>query len=308
MKALVFVAMLLMVSLLVPYGEVLGSSQLQYTIQIGIDGSATWTVTQTLGINSSIEMLPALQNRITLLVEASESTTGRAMSASAVTLVFTGPTNSSYIEAVYTFEWENFSEVEGSHIVVGDVFQTANFFDRLSGDGQVYVIYPSQYVVETVKPTPFAQNTSTQTLEWLGTTDLENGTRIVLIPETAASNLVDTLRENAVLIVGLVAIAAGSSAVLFSFRRNRKKKISTLERGELKNLPIMENDEDRTVKLIKSSGGTLHQSTITDQFGFSKAKTSQLLAVLERKGIIRRYKKGRDKIVVLVEEKKREIS
>jgi uncharacterized membrane protein len=62
------------------------------------------------------------------------------------------------------------------------------------------------------------------------------------------------------------------------------------------------------VKLIKSSGGTLHQSAITDQFGFSKAKTSQLLAVLERKGIIRRYKKGRDKIVVLVEERKRETS
>jgi uncharacterized membrane protein len=189
------------------------------------------------------------------------------------------------------------------------VFRTANFFDRLYGDGQVYIIYPSQYVVETVQPTPFARNDSIQTLEWLGTTDLENGTRIVLIQESAVpSNFIDTLRGNAVLIVGLVAIAAGSSAVLFSFRRNRKKKISTLGRGEPKNLPIMENDEERTVKLIRSSGGTVYQSAITDQFRFSKAKTSQLLAVLEHKGIIRRYKKGRDKIVVLVEENKGEIS
>jgi uncharacterized membrane protein len=302
MKALVLVAMILMVSLLVPYEEVLGASQLEYTIQIGSDGSATWTVTQTLGTNSSFETLETLQNSITLLVEASESITGRAMTASGVSLAFTGLTNSSYIEAVCKFEWENFSEVEGSHIVIGDVFQTANFFDQLYGDGQVYIIYPSQYVVETVKPTPFAQNDSTQTLEWLGTTDLENGTRIVLIPESTASNFLDTLTENAFLIVGLVAIAAGSSAVLYSFRRKRKKKISNLEKRELKNLPIMENDEDRTLKLIRSSGGTLHQSAITDQFGFSKAKTSQLLAVLERKGIIKRYKKGRDKIVVLAEE------
>jgi uncharacterized membrane protein len=70
----------------------------------------------------------------------------------------------------------------------------------------------------------------------------------------------------------------------------------------------MESDEEKAVKLIKSSGGSLRQSAITDQLGFSKAKTSQLLTVLEQKGVIRRYKRGRDKIVVLVEEKKGEIS
>jgi uncharacterized membrane protein len=223
-------------------------------------------------------------------------------------LAFTGPANSVYVEAQYKFEWENFSQVEGSRILIGDVFRTANFFDRLYGDGQVYITYPSQYAVETVKPTPFAQNDSIQTLEWLGTADLENGTTIVLIQESSVSNVIDALRENAVLIVGLVAIAAGSSAVLFSFMRNRKKKISTLERVEPRNLPIMENDEERTVKLIRSSGGTLYQSAVTDQFGFSKAKTSQLLGVLEHKGIIKRYRKGRDKIVVLVEENKSETS
>jgi uncharacterized membrane protein len=308
MKAPALAALILMVLLLVPYGKVLGASQLEYTIQIRTDGSATWIVTQTLGINSSIETVETLQKRITLLVEASENATGRAMTASVDSLAFTRSPNSSYVEAEYKFDWENFSEVEGSRILIGDVFRTPNFFDRLYGDGQVYVIYPSQYVVDTVKPMPFSQNDSIQTLEWLGTADLENDTRIVLIQESPAPNFVDTLTENAVLIVGLVAIAAGSSAVLFSFRRNRKKKISTLERGEPRNLPIMENDEERTVKLIRSSGGTVYQSAITDQFRFSKSKTSQLLAVLEHKGIIKRYKKGRDKVVVLVEENKGEIS
>jgi uncharacterized membrane protein len=309
MKAPALAALILMVLLLVPYGKVPGASQLEYTIQIRTDGSATWTVTQTLGVNSSIETVETLQNRITLLAAASENTTGRTMTASVDSLAFTRSANSSYVEAQYKFDWENFSEVEGSRILIGDVFGTPNFFDRLYGDGQVYVIYPSQYVVDTVKPTPFSQNDSIQTLEWLGTTDLENDTRIVLIQESATpSNFIDTLRGNVVLIVGLVAIAAGSSAVLFSFRRNRKRKISTLERGEPRNLPIMENDEERTVKLIRSSGGTVYQSAITDQFRFSKSKTSQLLAVLEHKGIIRRYKKGRDKVVVLVEENKGEIS
>jgi uncharacterized membrane protein len=307
MKALVLAATFFAVLLLVPYGTVLGASQPEYTIQIGSDGSATWTVTQTLGINSSIETLETLQNRITLLVEASESTTGRAMTGIVDSLAFTRPIGSSYIQAEYKFEWENFSEVEDSRIVMGDVFRTANFFDRLYGDGQVYVTYPSQYVVETVQPAPFVRNDLMQTLEWLGTTDLESGTSIVLMRQSAPANFIETLSSNAVLIGSLVAIAAVSSAILFNIRINRKKKISTLERVEPINLPIMENDEERTMKLIRSSGGSLYQSAITDHFRFSKAKTSQLLAALEQRGIIRRYKKGRDKIVVLVEDNKDEI-
>jgi uncharacterized membrane protein len=308
MKALVLAATFFAVLLLVPYGTVVGASQPQYTIQIGSDGSATWTVTQTLGINSTIETLETLQNRITLLVEASESTTGRAMTGSVDSLTFTRPTSSSYIQAEYEFEWENFSEVKDSHIVIGDVFRTANFFDQLYGDGQVYITYPSQYVVETVQPAPFVRDDLTQTLEWLGTTDLEKGTSVVLMRQSVPSNFIDTLSGNAVLIVTLVAIAAVSLAILFNIRINRKKKISTLERPEPISLPIIENDEERTMKLIRSSGGSLYQSAITDHFRFSKAKTSQLLAVLEHRGIIRRYKKGRDKIVVLVEDNKDEVS
>jgi uncharacterized membrane protein len=38
---------------------------------------------------------------------------------------------------------------------------------------------------------------------------------------------------------------------------------------------------------------------IAEQCRFSKAKTSQLVAALEQKGVVRRYKKGRDKIVTL---------
>jgi len=79
----------------------------------------------------------------------------------------------------------------------------------------------------------------------------------------------------------------------------------TIEPGGLLGLV---SDEEKAVKLIKSSGGSLHQSAITDQLGFSKAKTSQLLTVLEHKGVIRRFKRGRDKIVVLVQESKGETS
>jgi uncharacterized membrane protein len=308
MKApvLTLMAMVLLVLLVVPYGAVLGAGQPGYAIQIGSDGSATWTVTQILGINSSIETLETLQNKITLLVNASESATGRNMAASVDSLTFTA--SGSYVEAEYVFQWENFSKVEGQQIIIGDVFQVPDFFSQLFGDMAVYISYPPEYVVVgTVQPAPSTQNSSIQLLSWLGTKDFNGDTRIVLAEKSATAGLWGSLEEYAVLIAILAAIAAGSVG-LYVLRHNRKKKMTTPETAQLGSLPRMESDEEKAVKLIKSSGGSLRQSAITDQLRFSKAKTSQLLAVMEDKGVIRRYKRGRDKIVVLVEEKKGEIS
>jgi uncharacterized membrane protein len=303
MKTPVLVAIILVVSFVAPCRTVLGASQTEYAIQIANDGSATWTVTQTLEVNSSIETLETLQNRITLLVEASESTTGRAMVASADSLTFTS--SGSYVEAEYKFQWENFSKIEDAHIVVGDVFQVPNFFNRLYGDGEVYMTYPSQYVVDPpILPSPSTRNDSIQTLEWLGTKDFQNGTRIVLSEESATPGFIDALRENAVLILGLAAIAAGSSIGFYTFRHGWKRKMRPPETAEPRNPLGMKSDEEKTVELIRSSGGSVYQSAITNQFSFSKAKTSQLLGILEHKGVIRRYKKGRDKIVVLIKQDK----
>ena len=66
------------------------------------------------------------------------------------------------------------------------------------------------------------------------------------------------------------------------------------------------SEEDKVLKLLKSFGGSMRQSEITEQSRFSKAKTSQLLAALEKKGSITRYKSGRDKIVTLKERVKSE--
>jgi len=53
--------------------------------------------------------------------------------------------------------------------------------------------------------------------------------------------------------------------------------------------------------VLRSNGGSAYQSTIIEQCKFSKSKTSELLSALEKKGTVRRYKKGRDKIVSLNE-------
>ena len=83
----------------------------------------------------------------------------------------------------------------------------------------------------------------------------------------------------------------------YAFKKRRSNdKAAALTVPEVS---VIETEEDKVLKLLKTSGGTMRQSDITERLGFSKAKTSQLLTALEGKGKLARYKKGRDKIVTL---------
>jgi len=81
--------------------------------------------------------------------------------------------------------------------------------------------------------------------------------------------------------------------------KQKTKEVSTA--ATFAGTTLIESDEEKIIKVIRNSGGVLNQTAIAEQCRFSKAKTSQLLASLEQKGVIKRFKKGRDKIVTLAE-------
>jgi len=60
------------------------------------------------------------------------------------------------------------------------------------------------------------------------------------------------------------------------------------------------SDEDRVIKLLKDAGGRLTQTQIKEATKFSKSKTSIVLNGLQKKGLIRKIKRGREYIVELV--------
>jgi len=272
-------------------------------IQISSDGSASWIIRQTgTNITASFETLVEFRNKVTSLVEAAKNETGRGMVVYEDSMSITSTVSGSYVTIEYRFFWENFSEIESASIAIGDVFQVHDFFLQLYGDGEVYMKYPAGYVVERVSPMPRERDDSLLTLGWPGTEDFnKEGANIVLKEKSAPSGLLEVLGQNAILIVGLVVLVSGVSVGFYIFRRGKKKEGKTVEKLGFPSPLGVESDEEKTLKLLKSSGGSIYQSTITEQCGFSRAKTSQLLAVLEEKGLVRRYKKGRDKVVVLVE-------
>lgn len=279
-----------------------GQNGVEYIIQAGADGSASWLITQSgTDIRVSPDNLTQFQNNVTSLAKIAENVTGRQMSAQAISI--TSTISGSYVVVQYRFVWLNFGTVEGSKIMIGDIFNVSDLFLRLQGDGEVVLNYPSSYEPETVSPPSFSQDDSHQTIRWLGTKNLVGETSRIVLRQKQLDFL-DFMSRNSLLIFAVIAAVAATSSSLYLYKRQNKKERRQLPGPEHSSLSATESDEERIVRLLRSSQGSMRQSTIVEQCRFSKAKTSQLLSALESKSVIRREKKGRDKIVVLTEQDK----
>jgi hypothetical protein len=221
------------------------------------------------------------------------------MSAEAISLnsIISG----SYISVEYIFRWHNFSKIENGRILIGDVFQVQDLFPRLYGDGTVQMTYPNEYGVNSIVPAPSQRDDSIQRLEWLGTAEFDEGNVDIIFTEAEPRAPLDLLGQNIVLIGGLTAIVVGFAASMLVLRRRKTKEVSLIDRPLPSISAGIESDEAKIVKMLKSAGGSTYQTAIADHFRFSRSKTSQLLRAMEIDGMIQRHKKGRDKIVTLIE-------
>jgi hypothetical protein len=286
---------------------VLGENSVKYAFQAGADGSASWLITLSgSDIYVSPDNLTQFQNNVTALLKIAEDVTGRQMSAQAISI--TSTISGSYVVVQYRFLWQNFSVVEGSEIRIGDVFNVTDMFLRLQGEGEVVLNYPTSYEPESVSPAPFSQDDSHQTMTWLGTKNLVGETTRIVFRQKPADHtptgFLEFVSRNYVLILVVIVAVSSTALGLYLSRRRSRSKRNRLPPTESSGLPATESAEETIVRLLRSSQGSLRQSRIVEQCRFSKAKTSQLLSALESRGVIRREKKGRDKIVVLVEQNK----
>jgi uncharacterized membrane protein len=253
---------ILLILIFIECKTVSGEYQVEYNIQIQKDGTATWTITQTgTSIQASpITLYNTFNGKVTLIMEKAENKTSRAMEIAnpKIDINVLG----SYTVVKYQFDWINFSKIENTKIIVGDVFEVENFFQNLLGEGTVCITYPPQYKVESVSPPPHQQNESLQMLEWYGTKDFKTGEPSIILKEKTASESADIIKQNAILIVSLAALSIAIPLTVYTITHQKKRKIST-EKQEQPIVPQMESDEDKIIRLLKSAGGSLYQSEIT---------------------------------------------
>ncbi|MDK2892126.1 winged helix-turn-helix transcriptional regulator [Methanohalophilus sp.] len=74
------------------------------------------------------------------------------------------------------------------------------------------------------------------------------------------------------------------------------KEVTSNEKNEDKELP---EDLEKIVEIIKSNGGRITQKELRQKVDYSEAKVSLMIADLENRGIIRKFKKGRGNIIIL---------
>jgi uncharacterized membrane protein len=203
------------------------------------------------------------------------------------------------------FTWLNLSKTEKGQLTVGDVFSVPGFFNQLYGDGALQISYSANYTLKSVSPAPDERDDSTQTLQWLGTQFFvaEHPSIILVAQDQASANS----GQQAYLLIGSISAVVAAAAVAgWYLLANRRHKQNNKELTVASTMTLLETEEEKVIKVLRSNGGSAYQSAITEQCRFSKAKTSQLLTALEAKGVVRRYKKGRDKIVNLNEQAKGE--
>ena len=294
-----FCAIIGLLLLLSPLYKAHCQNYIEYKVQINGDNSADWTITKVSGIDASIDV-SGFQQRVIALIDAAANATQREMAVDEDSLQMSDEIfwDTRSRKTIYAFTWQNFSMTENGKITFGDVFRITDFFDQLYGDGALQISYPSTHSILSVSPRPDERDDSVPMLKWLGTEYFINGEPSIALVSKSQGESGDGWQQYAIMGIGSAAAVAAFLAGVYVFRR-REKKAGVFKTATLAGLPLIESDEEKIIKIIRSSGGNMRQSAITEQCGFSKAKASQLLAVLEQKGVITRYKRGRDKIVTL---------
>jgi uncharacterized membrane protein len=286
----------------IPIQMVKSQNYAQYQLTINSDGSAAWKITQFTDANGAVDSWDAFQQKAFNLVDSAVNATQRDMSVDEKSLMINTTVSEHSKTTEYDFTWQNFSVVEGNDIVFGDAFQTTDFFAQLYGDASLQVNYPVDFVVKSVVPQPYSSDDTAKTFEWARTQDLSGGkTSVILtkLSQNATESATPLVTFTAIAVVASLAIVLSVGFYLF---KRRKSGFAVSDAKPF----IFETEEGKVVKILQAAGGTMRQSDITEQTGFSKAKTSQLLTALESRGSITRYKSGRDKIVTFNERVKSE--
>ena len=275
-----------------------------YTINIKENGSAIWNVEYRTLLSTkedfdSFENYSAQINSKYLVEfrELMQRSSQEAAVATARTMVARDFNGEAIIQSTptgkygvvhYTFTWTNFAKT-GQNINVGDVFVGGLY---LSNDNTLIIQYPQGYTVEQVMPQP---DQIRDGMIWYGLRSFSAGEPQIILAKPSFTSTIAVI----LVIIGLF-IAGG---VLFVKRKKEAEEKTSPEIHET-NIQIPEIEmldvEDRIMKILKESGGTLYQSEIGRQLNLPKSTVSSALNELHGKNIIQKIKKGRENLIRVI--------
>ncbi|TFG07721.1 MarR family transcriptional regulator, partial [Candidatus Thorarchaeota archaeon] len=116
-----------------------------------------------------------------------------------------------------------------------------------------------------------------------------------LIQDEAATH---TTTPN-LLVIGLLSALLGAIAILVIERT--PDAIRILKAGHETKLSVVSRQEEQVLTLLKKKGGSCLQREIYEELDLSQSAASMILNTLEERGLIKRFREGRENVVHFLE-------
>lgn len=289
-----------------------GQEELEWKVIIKVtvnaDGSASWIIERRTELQTEYETalflnytgvlsLDFFVDNIKSQVSYASLITGRNMRAENFQWNISKLSIPTGLEGViqFQFDWVGFAEnINNKEIKIGDTF-TGEL--DLSKDDTLMICYPADYNIEFIYPTPDETEKREKAIIWYGPKNFGAGEPTVFLKKEEY-NLFQTLDVK--LLVSIITIVCLSLICLWLYNERRKYLIEKALKTS--KVPLL-SDEETVRMMLKEAGGSMLQSDIKERCGFSKAKISGLLKSMEEKGIIKRKRKGREKLVTLIDKR-----
>lgn len=319
------------------------------------DGSARWTVTARFGLDDDNETaafrdLAKSYERgnadagfsaktFERAVESAASDVDRPMAIRNVSRSARLLENGSVGVLSLSFTWTNFTRVEGSRIVLGDVFTTSSgtWLPALT-DGQSltieapdgYLVLSSNVPVDNGKlhyegPRTFEPGRISVTYERRATTT----TTTTATTTTSKGDFPDFSGSGVVLVLFLLSLGAGAYA--WSQREDTDRvddgdaRVEDVDDGPSRAPstaddatdeadaddgeegeeevdgpdPELLSDEERVLRLLRNNDGRMKQAQIVTETNWSNAKVSQLLSKMAENDDVNKLRIGRENLITL---------
>lgn len=298
------------------------------TVSVTEEGDAVWTIEYRVRLEneSQVEDFKSFQEQFNSSQKASQmqdrmgAVVAEASNATNREMQILGVTANTSIENVpvqygvvkYTIEWENFAKVEGDTIMMGDVFPDGLYLS----DGYLFKVEaPNGYDIQSASPEPRSQNADSVT--WVGPSQFGSDSPSVSFAPEGATQTQTTPSDRSdddefpvlPLVGGLLALLVVGTLAYNKFVAGDdddggnpgNSSGSTVTSNEDLSTP-----EERVIQLLKDNEGRIKQKTVTEHFGWSDSRTSQVLSSMEEEGKIERLRIGRENVVELTEDEDEE--
>lgn len=277
-------------------------------------------------INISTKKSTEINERINRSLLSAMNYSNRSMSIQNFNITYdlVDEKSNAYGVIRWNFEWVNFSQIEGSNIIIGDAFS-----DRVvpSIDNVLIMNIPEGY--EVVNASPRFDKSDGNKLIWDGTMyrSFSKGEPSLLISRKQLSQDSFPVEIVTLLVIVILIVIAGSGLFLFWKRvANSRKKEDLMKdalkaegindeavqpvqtgaeySGSMKDLPSITEDilgdEEMIERYLIKCGGQAYQTDIVKESGLSKSKISIVLAKMKDEGLIIKIRKGKENIIRMV--------